>query len=103
MESLGKWVSLIYHTLAWFYDLAEDISQHVTKDGVDYYHRTIGRMRTRGTQHYEYLRSKIGARVDDRPASILKLSSTFVRYLGFGPPMATGPYRSKDFYKHLRS
>ena len=97
MEPLGRWVAPTHRNWLWFYDAAEEILQHVTKYGVDYYHRTSGSRRTRGEKYYEYLRSEIGTRADGRPTSILQLSRTSVRYLGFGPPIATGPSQPEDF------
>ena len=103
VDPLGRWTAPTHRSWSWFYDAAEEVLQHVTEDGVDYHHKTSGRRRTRGEQCYEFLRSEAGASADGRPASISRLSSTLVRYLGFGPPLASGPSRPEDFWEYLRS
>ena len=75
--------------------------QHVTEDGVDYFHKTGGHRRTYGEQHYECLRSEIEVLADGSPATTLRLNSTLVQYLGFGPPLAAGPSQPKDFREYL--
>jgi hypothetical protein len=55
IDPLEQCTALTHRNWTWFYDVAEEVLQHTTDDGVDYYHKTSGRRRTRCEQHYEYL------------------------------------------------
>ena len=64
--------------------MANDVVEHLTDDGVDYYHKADSRRRTRSEQTYIRIRS-----------------DPSVRYLGFGPPFMVSANQPDDFWQYL--
>ena len=102
-DPLGDWIAPTHRSWLWHYDVDNDVIQLQTPTGVDFYHLTPGRARTRSEQIYIYLRSEPGATAVGRPVSVSQLTATSIRYLGFGPPLVSGPSRPADFWTFLRS
>jgi len=66
------------------------VIKHITLDCVVYFHLSSWRMRTQGEQIYKRLRFELEAEAVGVPVSVAILENTTVRYLGFGPPLASG-------------
>ena len=91
IDLLGTWVAPTHHMWDWFYDVIQGVVEHSTGDGVDYYHLLENRTRTCGEQIYVKVCTAPGGKTSGSPASVSFLDGTFIRFLGIGPPLASGP------------
>ena len=103
INPLGKWLAPTHRRWTWFYDVENEVIDHVTSEGVEYYHLSASRTRTRGERIFARLRLEPGAVAMRVPVLVSPIDSTLVRYLGFGPPLVSGPSQPSDFWEYLRS
>ena len=98
---MGKWVAPSHRRWKWYYDVANDVVEHLTDDGVDYYHKADTRRRTRSEQTYIRIRSDPSATTLGNPASVACINETSIRYLGFGPPFILSANQPDNFWQYL--
>jgi len=98
---LGKWVEPTHRKWDWAYDAANDIVEHRTPDGVDYYSRAGGG-RTRSERIYVQMASyDDGRALAGVPCTVKALDSNSIRFHSFGPSLATSPAKPDDFLSFL--
>ena len=85
MNQLRRWIVPTNRNWMSFYNVAEKVLQHLAEDGVDYFHTISGCRRTYVKQNHEFLRSETGSSTECSLATSLRLNSTSMRYLSFGP------------------
>ena len=100
---LGKWTAPTYRKWEWFFDVANEVVELQTEEGIHYYHKAEGRRRTRTEQTYIFVRSDPEATITGNPATISTIDSTSIRYLGFGPPLAISAAQPDDLWLFLKS
>jgi hypothetical protein len=98
---MGRWVAPTHRRWRWYYDVANDVVEHLTDYGVDFYHKADSRSRTRSEQTYIRIRSDPSATPSGNPASVTSINETSIRYLGFGPPFAVSAQQPDDFWQYL--
>ena len=87
----------------WFYDMADEVVQHVMDAGIDYYHTSSGHRRTCRGQHYTLLLLDLGVLEEGRQATIFCLEDTLVCYFGYEPSLAVCPSQPENLLEHLGS
>ena len=99
---LGDWVEPTHRRWDWAYDAANDIIEHKTAEGVDYYF-PIGQQRTRSERVYSLTSSHSdGRRLGTTTCSVIRLDDNSVQFYSAGPPLANKPSKPDDFLSFLK-
>ena len=99
---LGDWVEPTHRRWDWAYDAANDIIEHKTAEGVDYYF-PIGQQRTRSERVYSLTSSHSdGRRLGTTTCSVIRLDDNSVQFHSAGPPLANKPSKPDDFLSFLK-
>ena len=88
-QPLGNWLHPTHHLWIWFHDQLNNILEHVTEDGVDYY-IPCAQHRTRSEQIFHLVSSAHDNR-QPTGVSIEKIYDSSARFPSNGPCLAIGP------------
>jgi len=99
---LGDWVAPTHRSWAWTYDEANDIVEHTTPEGMQYF-LPMGGHRTRAERIYVLA----GSYDDERqpcgsPCSVTQLDGDSIQFHSKGPSLAVGPTQPSDFLSFLQ-
>ena len=86
----------------WAYDVANNIVEHRTAEGVDYY-MPVGDGQTRAQRIYTKMALYDNARaLAGAPCSVKTLDGSSVQFLSFGPLLAISPAKTDNFLSFLK-